>query len=64
MPVTGFAYPYGDMNQDVQREVAASGYSWACSTEGAWLMGKQQNLYALPRIAVPNAPLQTFISLL
>src|SRR5207344_1613304 len=31
--VTGFAYPYGDMNPDVQREVEASGYAWACSTE-------------------------------
>ena len=62
--VTGFAYPYGDMNLDVQREVEASGYSWACSTEGAWLVGKQQNLYALPRIAVPNASLKAFISLL
>ena len=64
MPVTGFAYPFGDMNQDVQRDVAACGYSWACSTEGAWLTGEQRNLFALPRIAVPSAPLQTFISLL
>jgi peptidoglycan/xylan/chitin deacetylase (PgdA/CDA1 family) len=62
--VTGFAYPYGDMNPDVQREVETSGYSWACSTEGAWLIGDQQNVYALPRIAVPNAPLKAFISLL
>jgi len=62
--VTGFAYPFGDMNPDVQCDVAACGYSWACSTEGAWLTGEQQNLFALPRIAVPNAPLKTFISLL
>jgi peptidoglycan/xylan/chitin deacetylase (PgdA/CDA1 family) len=64
MRVTGFAYPHGDMNLEVQRDVEALGYSWACSTEGAWLTSEEHNLYALPRIGVPSAPLRTFISLL
>jgi len=62
--ISGFAYPHGDMNPEVQKDVADLGYSWACSTEGAWLVGEQRNLYALPRIAIPDAPLGTFISLL
>jgi len=62
--VHGFAYPHGDMNSEVQGDVEALGFSWACSTEGAWLDRDQLNLYALPRIAVPNAPLRTFIGLM
>jgi len=62
--VKGFAYPHGDMNPKVQKDAADLGYSWACSTEGSWLDGAQRNLYALPRIAVPNAPLRIFLSLL
>jgi peptidoglycan/xylan/chitin deacetylase (PgdA/CDA1 family) len=62
--VSGFAYPHGDMNLEVQGDVAALGFSWACSTEGAWLDGEQLNMYALPRIAVPNAPMQTYIRLM
>lgn len=62
--INGFAYPYGDMSLEVQGDVAALGFSWACSTEGAWLDGEQLNMYALPRIAAPNAPMKTFISLI
>jgi peptidoglycan/xylan/chitin deacetylase (PgdA/CDA1 family) len=60
--VNGFAYPYGDMSVEVRRDVASLGFSWACSTEGAFV--EQPDLYALPRIAVPNAPVRTLITLM
>jgi peptidoglycan/xylan/chitin deacetylase (PgdA/CDA1 family) len=60
--VNGFAYPYGDMSVEVQRDVASLGFSWACSTEGSF--AEQPNIYALPRIAVPNAPMRTLIGLM
>jgi peptidoglycan/xylan/chitin deacetylase (PgdA/CDA1 family) len=60
--VNGFAYPYGDMSIEVQRDVARLGFSWACSTQGNF--AEQPNIYALPRIAVPNAPMRTLIALM
>jgi peptidoglycan/xylan/chitin deacetylase (PgdA/CDA1 family) len=60
--INGFAYPYGDMSAEVQRDVASLGFSWACSTQGSF--AEQPNIYALPRIAVPNAPMRTLIALM
>jgi peptidoglycan/xylan/chitin deacetylase (PgdA/CDA1 family) len=60
--INGFAYPYGDMSAEVQRDVASLGFSWACSTQGSF--AEQPNIYALPRIAVPNAPMRTLIGLM
>jgi peptidoglycan/xylan/chitin deacetylase (PgdA/CDA1 family) len=62
--VNGFAYPYGDMSSEVRCDVARLGFSWACSTEGGFVNGKQPNIYALPRVAVPNAPIATFVGLM
>jgi peptidoglycan/xylan/chitin deacetylase (PgdA/CDA1 family) len=61
--VNGFAYPYGDMSSEVRSDVARLGFSWACSTEGGFVDGKQPDIYALPRIAVPNAPVGTLVGL-
>ena len=61
--VNGFAYPYGDVNSEVRNEVERQGYSWACSTESNFLDGKQPDIYALPRLAAINAPVQTFVRL-
>ncbi len=61
--VNGFAYPYGDMSLEVRSDVARLGFSWACSTEGGFVDGKQPDIYALPRIAVPNAPIGTLVGL-
>jgi peptidoglycan/xylan/chitin deacetylase (PgdA/CDA1 family) len=61
--VNGFAYPYGDMSSEVRTDVARLGFSWACSTEGGFVDGKQPDIYALPRVAVPNAPIGTFVGL-
>jgi peptidoglycan/xylan/chitin deacetylase (PgdA/CDA1 family) len=55
--VEGFAYPYGDMSLAVREDVAAGGFGWACSTEEGFMDQGQTNFYALPRIAVPNAPM-------
>jgi peptidoglycan/xylan/chitin deacetylase (PgdA/CDA1 family) len=52
--VTGFAYPYGDMNSEVRADIAATGLSWACSTGNAFIEIEHNDLYALPRIAVPD----------
>jgi peptidoglycan/xylan/chitin deacetylase (PgdA/CDA1 family) len=52
--VTGFAYPYGDMNSEARADVAAAGLSFACSTRNASIEIEHNDLYALPRIAVPN----------
>ena len=60
--VTGFAYPYGDMSSEIQDEVARLGFFWACSTRGAFV--EQPEIYGLPRIAVNNTPLETFIGLM
>lgn len=62
--IKGFAYPYGAMNLEVRNDVATQGLSWACSTERDYVDGKQPDVYALPRIAVPNAPIETFIRLM
>jgi peptidoglycan/xylan/chitin deacetylase (PgdA/CDA1 family) len=61
--VNGFAYPYGDMNSEVRNDVVKQGFSWACSTEPGFVDGKQPDIYALPRIAVPDAPIRTFVRL-
>jgi peptidoglycan/xylan/chitin deacetylase (PgdA/CDA1 family) len=61
--INGFAYPYGDMSSEVRSDVARLGFSWACSTEGGFVDGKQADIYALPRIAVPNAPIGTLVGL-
>jgi len=61
--VNGFAYPYGDMNLEVRSDVARLGFSWACSTEGCFVEGQRPDMYALPRIAVPNAPIATLVEL-
>jgi peptidoglycan/xylan/chitin deacetylase (PgdA/CDA1 family) len=61
--VNGFAYPYGDTSSEVRSDVARLGFSWACSTEGAFVDRKQPDIYALPRIAVPNAPIGTLVGL-
>ena len=61
--VQGFAYPYGDFNSDVRNDVVSLGLSWVCSTQSSFLDSKQPDLHALPRVAVPNAPIRAFVGL-
>ena len=53
--IDGFAYPYGDVNSEVRSDVRAQGFRWACSTEGRYLDDDNIDVFALPRIAAPNA---------
>ena len=62
--VAGFAYPYGDMNSEVRADVATTGFSWACSTRTAFIEIEHNDLYALPRIAVPDVSGPAFARLL
>lgn len=62
--VDGFSYPYGDMSEEVRQDVAAAGFGWACSTEEVFLDETKSSLYTLPRIAVPNTPLNMFLRLI
>lgn len=50
---TGFAYPYGDLNESVRNLVAQSGFAWACSTRRGTI-GADADRYSLPRLAVEN----------
>jgi peptidoglycan/xylan/chitin deacetylase (PgdA/CDA1 family) len=50
---SGFAYPYGDMNDAVRADVAHGGFAWACSTEGACI-DPSSDPFALPRLTVGN----------
>lgn len=63
-PITGFAYPYGDVNAAVRNEVEASGALWACSTVHASVDAVALDPFLLPRIAVPNGRLRVFVSLI
>lgn len=47
-PPAGFAYPYGEFDDGVRREVARSGFSWACTTR-AGAVTPSSELFALPR---------------
>ncbi len=63
-PIEGFAYPYGDMSPEVEKDVAAEGFAWACSTQSSCLNTDRPNFYSLSRIAAPNAPMHIFRSLI
>ena len=61
--VTGFAYPYGEVDVETREIAADSGLSWACSTETRFLDEVPLDLFRLPRVGVYNAPLPVFIGL-
>jgi hypothetical protein len=42
------------MNSEVRADIATTGLSWACSTRNAFIEIEHNDLYALPRIAVPD----------
>lgn len=59
--VDGFAYPHGDMSSEVRNDVVTEGFSWACSTRSGFIDCGRVDLYALPRLAVPNASIRTLV---
>ena len=50
--VMGFAYPYGEFNEQSARLARKCGFEWACSTEEKGLGRPVTDLYLLPRIQV------------
>jgi peptidoglycan/xylan/chitin deacetylase (PgdA/CDA1 family) len=62
--VSSFAYPYGDMNEQVRQIVAETGFVSACSTRSAHLDVDLQDMYAMPRLAVQSCGIAQFAALL
>jgi peptidoglycan/xylan/chitin deacetylase (PgdA/CDA1 family) len=60
----GFAYPYGDLDNQARDTVASAGFAWACSTQNAFVRGEDLDIFALPRIAVEDVPVERFKRLL
>jgi peptidoglycan/xylan/chitin deacetylase (PgdA/CDA1 family) len=52
LPVTGFAYPHGDRDDETVDMVRRAGYRWACSTCEATIDPLRADLHDLSRIAV------------
>lgn len=52
-PVTEFAYPFGEFNNETREMVKAAGFSFACSTKRT-PVNESSDVFALPRIYVPN----------
>lgn len=51
LPVTSFAYPYGQYNEDCITAVRKAGYRVACSTRTGWF-GSDSDLLQVRRVAV------------
>jgi peptidoglycan/xylan/chitin deacetylase (PgdA/CDA1 family) len=49
--VSGFAYPHGDLNDEVRSDVEDAGLAYACSTRHAPVTARSE-IFALPRIHV------------
>jgi peptidoglycan/xylan/chitin deacetylase (PgdA/CDA1 family) len=53
-PISGFAYPFGDRDDEAKALTRTAGYSWAVCTHSAPIDRGHFDLFDLPRIAVPN----------
>ncbi len=49
----GFAYPYGDFDAGAREAVKDAGFAFACSVR-RWPAMATQDIFALPRIYIPN----------
>jgi peptidoglycan/xylan/chitin deacetylase (PgdA/CDA1 family) len=52
--VSGFAYPFGDRDDEAKALTKEAGYSWAVSTHSAVVDAKDCDLFDLPRLQVRN----------
>jgi peptidoglycan/xylan/chitin deacetylase (PgdA/CDA1 family) len=64
LEVSSFAYPYGNMNEQVRQIVLEAGFVSACSTRSAHLDVDLQDMYEMPRLAVQNCGVAQFAALL
>lgn len=53
-PVSGFAYPFGDRDEEAKALTRAAGYRWAVSTCEAELDARNCDLFDLPRLQAMN----------
>ncbi len=53
-PITGFAYPHGDLDESTKELVRDSGFQWACSTRGAAVDPMSFDRFDLPRLRAMN----------
>ncbi len=53
-PITGFAYPHGNLDVETKSMVRDAGFHWACSTHRAAVDPARFDRYELPRLAVGN----------
>jgi peptidoglycan/xylan/chitin deacetylase (PgdA/CDA1 family) len=51
-PITGFAYPHGELDDDSEAAVRECGFAWACGTASRSVPARGANRYALPRFGV------------
>jgi peptidoglycan/xylan/chitin deacetylase (PgdA/CDA1 family) len=58
--VAGFAYPYGEFDEQSARLARECGFEWACSTEAKGLGRPVTDLFELPRIQVMDWNGETF----
>lgn len=52
--VSGFAYPFGDRDDEVKALTQSAGYSWAVSTQRASVDTRCYDVFDLPRVQVMN----------
>ena len=58
--ITGFAYPHGAVDADSRAAVRESGFVWACSTDSRAVSARDDDVFALPRVAVPDVDGRVF----
>lgn len=56
LPMTGFAYPHGDLDPPTRDIVAELGFAWAVTTESRGVDPRRFDPLALPRIMAPDLP--------
>jgi peptidoglycan/xylan/chitin deacetylase (PgdA/CDA1 family) len=53
LPVTGFAYPFGDYSRETAGLVRAAGFAFACTTEAGGI-SRDSDRFRLPRLGVED----------
>lgn len=53
-PMTGFAYPHGDLDEETRDIVGELGFAWAVTTESRAVDSGRDHLLAIPRVMAPD----------
>jgi peptidoglycan/xylan/chitin deacetylase (PgdA/CDA1 family) len=54
LPISGFAYPFGDRDEEAKAFTRQAGYGWAVSTRTSTIDPDSYDLFDLPRLQVLN----------